>query len=106
MTDDQHADLLERRQQLPPATLAEALEASRQLAGPCAEVVHRYLNQQAQAPNWREMAFSLAMELRYSMSVLALHHLDEDLDDFAWHRDGSDVLAGFDAAEAKAGEAP
>jgi hypothetical protein len=106
MTDHQHADLLERRQQLPPATLAEALEASRQLAGPCAEVVHRYLNQQAQAPNWREMATTLAMELRYSMSVLALHHLEEDLDDFAWHRDGSEVLADFDAAEAKAGEAP
>jgi hypothetical protein len=106
MTEHQHADLLERRQQLPPATLAEALEASRQLGGANAEVVHRYLSQQAQAPNWREMATGLATELRYSMSVLALHHLDEDLDDFAWHRDGSEVLADFDAVEAKAGEAP
>ena len=44
MSDHQHADLLERRQRLPVATLAEALEASRQLAGPCAEVVHRYLS--------------------------------------------------------------
>jgi hypothetical protein len=44
MSNHQHADLLERRQQLPAATLAEALEASRQLAGPCAEVVHRYLS--------------------------------------------------------------
>ena len=106
MTEHQHADLLERRQQLPPATLAEALEASRQLAGPCAEVVHRYLNQQANEPNWREMARVVATELRYAMSVLALHHLDEDLDDFAWHRDGSEVLADFDAAAAKAGEVP
>jgi len=44
VTDHQHAELLERRQRLPTATLVEAREASRQLAGPCAEVVHRYLS--------------------------------------------------------------
>ena len=44
MVDHQHADLLERRTRLHSATLAEAREAARQLAGPCAEVVHRYLS--------------------------------------------------------------
>jgi hypothetical protein len=39
----QHADLLEYRQHPPIATLADAREAARQLAGPCAEIVHRYL---------------------------------------------------------------
>ena len=105
MTDHQHADLLERRQRLPVATLAEAREAARQLAGPCAEVVHRYLSQQANEPNWHELASALAVELRYSMSVLALFHLEDDLDDFAWHRDGCEVLAEFDAAVAKAEDA-
>ena len=44
MSDHQHAELLARREHLPVASLVEAKEAARQLAGPCAEVVHRYLN--------------------------------------------------------------
>jgi len=100
MTDHQHADLLERRQQLPSATLAEAREASRQLAGPCAEVVHWYLQQQVQSLDWQELASSLAVELRYSMGVLADHHPDDELSDCAWFRDGSEALAEFDAAMA------
>ena len=44
MSDHQHAELLERRQHLPTATLAEAKEAARQLGGAEAEVVHRYLS--------------------------------------------------------------
>lgn len=103
MTDHQHADLLEQRQQLPTATLAEAREAARQLAGPCAAVVHAYLQQQAQAPAWHELAASLAVELRYSMGVLADHHPDDELSSYAWHRDGSEVLAEFDAALAQHG---
>ena len=103
MSDHQHADLLERREQLPTTTLAEALEASRQLAGPCAEVVHRWLQQQAHAPAWHELAATLAVELRYSMGVLADHHPDDELSDFAWFRDGSEALAEFDAALARAG---
>ena len=48
MIDDphQHADLAEQRQRPPHTTLAEAREAARQLAGPSAEIVHRYLQQQ------------------------------------------------------------
>jgi hypothetical protein len=42
----QHADLLEPVSPVAETTLAEAREAARQLAGPCAEIVHRYLNQQ------------------------------------------------------------
>ncbi len=103
MNEHQHADLLERREQLPTATLAEALEASRQLAGPCAEVVHRYLQQQAHAPAWHELAATLAVELRYSMGVLADHHPDDELTDYAWFRDGSEALAEFDAALAQLG---
>lgn len=100
----QHADLLERRQQLPAATLAEAREAARQLAGPCAEVVHRYLQQQANQPPWRELAGMLAAELRYALDVLARCHPDDDLEDFTWYRDGSSLLAEYDATVAQAGD--
>jgi hypothetical protein len=42
----QHADLLERRRSPVHTTLTEAREAARQLGGPAAEIVHRYLQQQ------------------------------------------------------------
>ena len=85
----------------PPTTLAEAREAARQLGGADAAIVHRYLQQQAAAVDWREVAERLAVELRYSMDVLATHHPDEELTDFAWFRDGSEALAEFDAAVAR-----
>jgi hypothetical protein len=44
----QHADLLNSRKPIPFTTLNEAREAARQLAGPNAEIVHRYLQQQHQ----------------------------------------------------------
>ena len=82
----------------PPTTLAEAREAARQLGGADAAIVHRYLQQQAAGVDWRAVADRLAVELRYSMDVLATHHPDEELTDFAWFRDGSEALAEFDAA--------
>ena len=144
--DLQHAPLLNQRAAVPFTTLDEARESARQLAGPNAEIVHRYLSQQwraslandelppllklveqfaldqesvgwrkdaamlrrvaellqaARPDNWHSLASSLATELRYCMSVLADHHPDEQLSDFAWFRDGSEVLAEFDAAEAQ-----
>lgn len=93
MSTHQHAALIERRP-IVATSLAEAREAARQLAGPSAEIVHRYLMQQQDC---RELAQRLAEELRYCMEELAYHHQDFDLDDFTWHRDGSAVLAEFDA---------
>jgi len=62
--------------------------------------VHWYLQQQVQSLDWQELASSLAVELRYSMGVLADHHPDDELSDCAWFRDGSEALAEFDAAMA------
>ena len=104
MTDHQHATLTERRPQL-TATLAEAREAARQLAGPSAAVVHAYLQQQATQPDWRELARQLAMELEFTMDTYAQDLSEHScLEDFCWYRDGSAALAEFNAALLQAGD--
>ena len=92
MSTHQHAALIERRP-IVATSLAEAREAARQLAGPSAEIVHRYLMQQQDC---RELAQRLAEELRYCMELLTEEEWG-DLEDRAWYRDGTEALAQFDA---------
>ena len=85
----------------PPTTLAEAREAARQLGGADAEIVHRYLRQQAAGVDWVAVADRLATELDFCIGCLKEHHSDEELSGFAWFRDGTDALSEFDAAAAR-----
>ena len=104
MTDHQHAALVERRP-IVAATLAEAREAARQLAGPSAAIVHAYLQHQVTQPDWLDLAKHLAMELEFTMDTYAQDLSEHScLEDFCWYRDGSAALAEFNAALLQAGD--